>query len=172
MHRAQIIFVASLVSYMMKMSQWNLLCRNSSPYLMTLLLWTPSQHWLACEQGARARAQPYDLGKTTHNIAYKNSRLSLIYSLFIEYYITFLGIIVTLEQNITDSARRREDATWGVGRRGWWPSRRLVWPISSGWRRRFSTCRALVSYRVLLHHLCCSLQLTLLSSLLLWVSKF
>jgi hypothetical protein len=34
---------------------------------------------------------------------------------FIDYYIPYLCIIVILGQNITDSARRREEATLGVG---------------------------------------------------------
>jgi hypothetical protein len=29
---------------------------------------------LRCEQGARARAQPYDLGRSAHIIVYNNSR--------------------------------------------------------------------------------------------------
>jgi hypothetical protein len=33
---------------------------------------------LRCEQGARARVQPYDLGMTAHSIAYNNSRLVLL----------------------------------------------------------------------------------------------
>jgi hypothetical protein len=33
---------------------------------------------LRCKQGARARAQPYDLGRTSHVIAYNNSRLVLL----------------------------------------------------------------------------------------------
>src|SRR5688572_20988654 len=60
---------------------------------------------LRCEQGARARAQPYDLGRTAHSIASRNSRLFLIYSSFIDYYISSLCIIVTLGRNITNSAR-------------------------------------------------------------------
>jgi hypothetical protein len=66
---------------------------------------------LRCEQGAQTRALPYDLGRTAHIIAYKHSRFFLTYSLFIDYYIIFLCIIVTLGRNITDSARRREEAT-------------------------------------------------------------
>jgi hypothetical protein len=38
----------------------------------------PLPLYLKCEQGARARAQPYDLGRTTHIIAYNNSRLVLM----------------------------------------------------------------------------------------------
>jgi hypothetical protein len=34
-------------------------------------------------------------------------------------------------------------------------------------QRCSSTCRALAPHKVLLHHLCCSLQLTLLSSILM-----
>src|SRR6187455_1642901 len=41
---------------------------------------------LRCEQGARARAQPYDLGRTAHSIVSSNSRLFLIYSSLIDYY--------------------------------------------------------------------------------------
>jgi hypothetical protein len=70
---------------------------------------------LRCEQGARARAQLYDLSKTAHNITYKNSRLFLTYLLFIDYYISSLCIIITLGRNIIDSTRRREEATCGVG---------------------------------------------------------
>jgi hypothetical protein len=33
---------------------------------------------LRCEQGARARAQPYDLSGKAHIIAYNNSRLVLL----------------------------------------------------------------------------------------------
>jgi hypothetical protein len=33
---------------------------------------------LRCEQGERARVQPYDLGTTAHSIAYINSRLVLL----------------------------------------------------------------------------------------------
>ena len=33
---------------------------------------------LRCEQGARDRVQPYDLGTTAHSIAYSNSRLVLL----------------------------------------------------------------------------------------------
>jgi hypothetical protein len=55
------------------------------------------------------------LSKTAHNIAYKNFRLFLTYVSFIDYYIPYLCIIVILGQNITDSARRREEATLGVG---------------------------------------------------------
>jgi hypothetical protein len=60
---------------------------------------------LRCEQGARARAQPYDLGRTGHIIGYNNCRLLLIYSSFIDYYIYSLFIIVILGRNIRDSAR-------------------------------------------------------------------
>jgi hypothetical protein len=66
----------------------------------------PLPLYLRCELGARARAQPYDLGRTAHNIVSSNSRLFLIYSSFIDYYISSLCIIVTLGRNITDSARR------------------------------------------------------------------
>jgi hypothetical protein len=33
---------------------------------------------LRCEQGARARTQPYDLGRTAYSIASRNSRLVLL----------------------------------------------------------------------------------------------
>jgi hypothetical protein len=33
---------------------------------------------LRCEQGARARVQPYDIGRIAHSIAYINSRLVLL----------------------------------------------------------------------------------------------
>jgi hypothetical protein len=33
---------------------------------------------LRCEQGPRAQAQPYDLGRTAHIIGYNNSRLVLL----------------------------------------------------------------------------------------------
>jgi hypothetical protein len=65
----------------------------------------PLPLYLRCEQGAQARAQPYDLGMIAHNIVSSNSRLFLIYSSFICYYISSLCIIVTLGRNITDSAR-------------------------------------------------------------------
>jgi hypothetical protein len=68
---------------------------------------------LRCEQGTRARAHPYDLSRTAHNIAYKHSRLFLTYSSFIDYYISFLCITITLGRNITDSARRRKEAMLG-----------------------------------------------------------
>jgi hypothetical protein len=38
----------------------------------------PLPLYLRCEQGVRARAQPYDLGRTTHIITYNNSRLVLL----------------------------------------------------------------------------------------------
>jgi hypothetical protein len=38
----------------------------------------PLPLYLWCEQGARARVQPYDLGTIAHNIAYNNSRLVLL----------------------------------------------------------------------------------------------
>jgi hypothetical protein len=38
----------------------------------------PSPLYLRCEQGARARAQPYDLGMIAHNIASRNSRLVIL----------------------------------------------------------------------------------------------
>ena len=44
---------------------------------------------LRCEQGARARAQPYDLGRTPHSIVSSNSRLFLIYSSFIDFLYIF-----------------------------------------------------------------------------------
>jgi hypothetical protein len=39
--------------------------------------------------------------------------------------------------------------------------------INKVWRRCSNTCRALTPHMVLLHHPCCSLQLTLLSFILL-----
>jgi hypothetical protein len=33
---------------------------------------------LRCDQGAQARAQPYDIGRITHSIVSKNSRLPLL----------------------------------------------------------------------------------------------
>jgi hypothetical protein len=41
--------------------------------------------------------------------------LFLTYLSFIDYYISFLCITIKLGQNITDSARRREEAMCGVG---------------------------------------------------------
>jgi hypothetical protein len=41
---------------------------------------------LRCEQGARARAQPYDLSGKARIIAYNNSRLVLCNSSFLELY--------------------------------------------------------------------------------------
>jgi hypothetical protein len=38
----------------------------------------PLQLRLKCEQGARARAQPYDLSRIAHIIAYSNSRLMIL----------------------------------------------------------------------------------------------
>jgi hypothetical protein len=87
-------------------------------------------------------------------------------------YIPSVWVIITLGWNITCPTRRRDEkTTWdggeddsgvggSVGRSTW------------GWWRCSSTCRALAPHMVLLHHLRCSLQLTLLSSILLWVSKF
>jgi hypothetical protein len=45
---------------------------------------------LRCEQGARALAQPYDLDRIAHIIENSNSKLILIYSSFIDYYIYIL----------------------------------------------------------------------------------
>jgi hypothetical protein len=56
----------------------------------------PLPLYLRCEQGARARAQPYDLDKTAHNITYKNAKLFPTYLSFIDYYISFLCVIITL----------------------------------------------------------------------------
>jgi hypothetical protein len=56
----------------------------------------PLQLYLKFEQGARAQAQPYDLDRTPYIIGYKNSRFFLLYSSFIDYYISFVSIIVTL----------------------------------------------------------------------------
>jgi hypothetical protein len=55
-----------------------------------------------------------DLDRRPHSTGYKNPRLFLLYSLFIDYYIPFLCIIVILGWNITCSTRRREGATCGV----------------------------------------------------------
>jgi hypothetical protein len=55
------------------------------------------------------------LSRIPHSIRYKNSRLFLLNSPFIAYYISFLCIIVTLGQNITYSTRRRDEAMCGVG---------------------------------------------------------
>jgi hypothetical protein len=62
----------------------------------------PLPLYVRCVQGARARAQPYDLGRTAYNITYKNNRLFLTYSSFIDYYISLLCITVTLGRNIID----------------------------------------------------------------------
>jgi hypothetical protein len=75
----------------------------------------PLKLYLTFEQGAQVQAQPYDLDRTHHSIGYKNSRLFRLYSSLINYYISFLCIIVTLGRNIIISARRREEATCGVG---------------------------------------------------------
>jgi hypothetical protein len=53
--------------------------------------------YLRLEQGARVRAQAYDLGKTLHSTGYRHSRSFLLYSSFIDYCIPFLCIIITLE---------------------------------------------------------------------------
>jgi hypothetical protein len=45
----------------------------------------PLQFYLRFKQGARARTWLYDLNRTPHSIGYKNSRLVLLYSSFIEY---------------------------------------------------------------------------------------
>jgi hypothetical protein len=52
--------------------------------------------YLRLEQGAPARAQPYDLGRTLHSIGYRHFRLLFLYMSFIDYYKSFLCIIVTL----------------------------------------------------------------------------
>jgi hypothetical protein len=103
---------------LIEMSSWGLeeaRCMGNTGLPMGQSIRPPLPLYLRCEQGAQARAQPYDLGKTTHSITYKNSILFLTYSSFIDYYISSLCIIVTLGKNITDSARRREEATCGVG---------------------------------------------------------
>ena len=42
------------------------------------------------EQALRARAQPYDLGRTIHTTGWRHSRLFLVYSLFIGFlYLSF-----------------------------------------------------------------------------------
>ena len=48
------------------------------------------------EQAARVGAQPYDLGRTLHITGWRHSRLFLVYSSFIGFFIPFLCIIVTL----------------------------------------------------------------------------
>jgi hypothetical protein len=102
----------------MEMSSWGLevarsMCGTWLP--MGQSTCPPLPLCLRCEQGARALAQPYDLSKMAHNITYKNSRLFITYSSFLDYYISFLCIIITLGRNIIDLARRREEATWVVG---------------------------------------------------------
>ena len=52
--------------------------------------------YLRFQQGARARAWPYDLGRTLHSTGYGHSMLFLLYSWLIDYYIPFLCIIATL----------------------------------------------------------------------------
>jgi hypothetical protein len=70
---------------------------------------------LRFKQGARGWAWPYDLSGAPHNTRYKNYRLFHLYSLFIDYYIPFLCIIVTLGWNIIGPARRSVEAMCGVG---------------------------------------------------------
>jgi hypothetical protein len=53
--------------------------------------------YLRLEQGARVRAQAYNLGKTLHGTGYRHSRSFLLYLSFIDYCIPFLCIIITLE---------------------------------------------------------------------------
>ena len=48
------------------------------------------------EQAARAGVRPYDLGRTLHTTGWRHSRLFLVYSSFIGFFIPFLCIIVTL----------------------------------------------------------------------------
>jgi hypothetical protein len=55
------------------------------------------------------------LSQIPHSTRCKNSRLFLLYSPVIAYYIYFLCIIVILGQNITDLTRRRDEAMCGVG---------------------------------------------------------
>ena len=67
--------------------------------------------YLRFEQGARARAQPYDLGRTLHGTRYRHSRLFLLYPSFIDYYIPFslhyCNIGVKILQGQLDEERRR-----------------------------------------------------------------
>jgi hypothetical protein len=57
----------------------------------------PLPLYLKFEQGVRERGRPYDHDMISHSIRYKNSKLFLLYSSFIGYYIPFfLCIIVTL----------------------------------------------------------------------------
>jgi hypothetical protein len=68
---------------------------------------------LRCEQGAWARAQPYDLGSIAHNIASRNSRLVLL--CLVIHWVIYLLFIITLGWNIIGPARRREKGTYGDG---------------------------------------------------------
>jgi hypothetical protein len=52
--------------------------------------------YLRLEQGVPTRAQPYDLGRTLHSTGYRHSRLFFLYMSFIDYYRSFLCIIVIL----------------------------------------------------------------------------
>jgi hypothetical protein len=102
-------------------------------------------HFLRSEQGARVRARPYDLGRTLHAIRYRHSRLFLLYPSFVDYYIPFLCIIVTLG--------------WKLCRAGWkkrWGNDRS-W--SKGWVMYLLTCRVLALQRVYLRQLLCSRNL-------------
>jgi hypothetical protein len=112
--------------------------------------------FLRFEQGAWVRAQPYDLSRTLHAIRYRHSRLFLLYPSFVDYYIPFLCITVTLG--------------WKLCRAGWkkrWGNDRS-W--SKGWLMYLLTCRVLALQRVYLRQLLCSRNLHhLICTLLLWV---
>jgi hypothetical protein len=79
--------------------------------------------------------------------------------------------------NITGPARRREEGTYGdggedEGRAGGEAGNSLGRSVDDGGDVPVHIDLALAPRRVLLHHLCCFLQLTLLGSILLRVSKF
>jgi hypothetical protein len=75
-------------------------------------------HFLRSEQGARVRAQPYDLGRTLHAIRYRHSRLFLLCPSLVDYYIRFVCIIVTLAWKLCRASckkRRGNDRSWSKG---------------------------------------------------------
>jgi hypothetical protein len=62
------------------------------------------------EQGAWAKDRPYAHGRTLHSTGWRQCKLFLFYSSFIDFYISLL-CIVTLGCNIVGPAGRRKEAT-------------------------------------------------------------
>jgi hypothetical protein len=91
------------------------------------------------------RAQPYDLGRTLHAIRYRHYRLFLLNPSFVDYYIRFVCIIVTLG--------------WKLCRAGWKKRRENDRSWCKGWVMYSLTCRVLALQRVYLRQLLCSRNL-------------